>query len=117
MLVHMIGNAHIDPVWLWPWQAGADEAIATMSFAADRCDEYPEFIFTRGEAWLYRQAERLRPDHPTCAMSSMTSCRDRQSGKFMSRMKPSSTRLSPPAKLSSRNSSPRSPAGSRDRAG
>jgi alpha-mannosidase len=62
MLVHMIGNAHIDPVWLWLWQAGADEAIATMSAAADRCDEYPEFIFTRGEAWLYRQVERIRPD-------------------------------------------------------
>ena len=34
----------------------------TLSAAADRCDEYPEFIFTRGDAWLYRQAERLRPD-------------------------------------------------------
>jgi len=62
MLVHMIGNAHIDPVWLWPWQAGADEAIATMISAADRCDEYPEFIFTRGEAWVYQQAERLHPE-------------------------------------------------------
>jgi len=62
MLVHMIGNAHIDPVWLWPWQAGADEALATMASAADRCDEYPEFVFTRGEAWVYRQAERVRPD-------------------------------------------------------
>ena len=62
MLVHMIGNAHIDPVWLWPWQAGADEALATLPSAADRCDEYPEFIFTRGEAWLYRQVERLHPD-------------------------------------------------------
>jgi alpha-mannosidase len=61
MLVHMIGNAHIDPVWLWGWQAGADEAIATMISAADRCDDYPEFIFTRGEAWLYRQAENLHP--------------------------------------------------------
>ncbi len=61
MRVHMIGNAHIDPVWLWPWQAGADEALATLASAADRCDEYPEFIFTRGEAWVYRQAERLRP--------------------------------------------------------
>ncbi len=60
--VHMIGNAHIDPVWLWPWQAGADEALATMSAAADRCDEYPEFIFTRGEAWLYQQVEKLHPE-------------------------------------------------------
>jgi alpha-mannosidase len=61
MVVHMIGNAHIDPVWLWPWQAGVDEALATFSSAADRCDEYPEFIFTRGESWLYQQVEKIDP--------------------------------------------------------
>jgi alpha-mannosidase len=62
VVVHMIGNAHIDPVWLWGWQSGVDEALATFSAAADRCDEYADFVFTRGEAWLYQQAERLRPD-------------------------------------------------------
>lgn len=62
MIVHMIGNAHIDPIWQWRWQAGVDEALATFRSAADRCDEYPEFIFTRGEAWLYRQVELLDPD-------------------------------------------------------
>ncbi len=62
MIIHMIGNAHIDPVWLWPWQAGADEALATIASAADRCDEYPDFVFTRGEAWLYRQVAKIRPD-------------------------------------------------------
>ena len=61
-VVHMIGNAHIDPVWLWGWQSGVDAALATLAAAADRCDEYPDFIFTRGETWLYRQAERLRPE-------------------------------------------------------
>ena len=61
MRIHMIANAHIDPVWLWPWQAGVDEAIATTASMADRCDEYPEFIFTRGEAWLYQQVEQLHP--------------------------------------------------------
>lgn len=59
IVVHMIGNAHIDPVWLWPWQAGVDETLATFRSAADRCDEYPTFVFTRGESWLYRQVERL----------------------------------------------------------
>ena len=61
-VVHMIGNAHIDPVWLWGWQAGVDEVLATVSAAIDRCDEYPDFIFTRGEAWVYQKVERLRPD-------------------------------------------------------
>jgi alpha-mannosidase len=59
MIVHMIGNAHLDPVWLWRWQAGVDEALATFHSAVDRCDEYPEFVYTRGEAWLYEQVERI----------------------------------------------------------
>ncbi|MHB8717567.1 MAG: glycoside hydrolase family 38 N-terminal domain-containing protein [Candidatus Dormibacteria bacterium] len=61
LIVHMIGNAHIDPVWLWGWQQGADEVLTTFSAAADRCDEYPEFIFTAGEAWRYQQVERVDP--------------------------------------------------------
>ncbi len=62
MIVHMIGNAHIDPVWLWRWEFGVDEALATFTSAADRCDEYPEFVYTRGEAWLYKQVETIRPE-------------------------------------------------------
>jgi alpha-mannosidase len=49
-------------VWLWSWQAGVDEALATFRSAADRCDEYPEFVFTRGESWLFEQAERIDPE-------------------------------------------------------
>lgn len=62
MIVHMIGNAHLDPVWLWRWQAGSDEAVATFRAAADICDDYPEFVFTRGEAWVYEQVEHIAPD-------------------------------------------------------
>jgi len=61
LVVHLIANAHLDPVWLWNWQAGADEAIATFRSAADRCDEYPELRYTRGEAWLYDIVERVDP--------------------------------------------------------
>lgn len=57
----MVGNAHIDPVWLWRWEAGVDEALASFRSAADRCDEYPEFVNTRGESWLYRWVERIDP--------------------------------------------------------
>jgi alpha-mannosidase len=62
LVVHMIGNAHIDPIWLWGWQAGVDEALASFRSAADRCDEFPEFIYTRGESWLYQQVERIDPE-------------------------------------------------------
>lgn len=59
--VHMVGNAHLDPVWLWPWQSGADEAIATCRSACHLLDEFPKAVFTRGEAWFY---EQLRTQDP-----------------------------------------------------
>ena len=59
--VHLIGNAHLDPVWLWRWPAGIGEALATCRSAADRIEETPEFIFTRSDQWLYEQIEVLDP--------------------------------------------------------
>lgn len=59
--VHMIAQAHIDPVWLWSWPAGLDETLATCRTACDLLDSYPEFIFTKGEAWAYDQIERCDP--------------------------------------------------------
>ncbi|MFC1453423.1 alpha-mannosidase, partial [Verrucomicrobiota bacterium] len=60
--VHMIGNAHLDPVWLWRWPTGIGEAVATCRSAADRMDEYPDFVFTRSDVWVYEQIERLAPE-------------------------------------------------------
>ena len=37
--VHMIGNAHLDPVWLWTWQDGFSEVLATFRSALDRMNE------------------------------------------------------------------------------
>ena len=34
--LHTIGNAHIDPVWLWPWQEGLSVAHSTFRSALDR---------------------------------------------------------------------------------
>jgi alpha-mannosidase len=42
----MIGNAHIDAVWLWPWQEGYQEARATFRAALQRIREYPDYVFT-----------------------------------------------------------------------
>ena len=60
--VHLVFNAHIDPVWLWPWQSGADEVIATCRSACDRLESHPDLIFTKGEAWTYDILERLDLD-------------------------------------------------------
>ena len=35
--VHLVCNAHIDPVWLWEWEEGAATAISTFRVAADLC--------------------------------------------------------------------------------
>lgn len=60
--VHMVGNAHLDPVWLWSWQAGVDEALATAYTAVKLLKEYPEFVFTRSDVWFHQTVETLNPD-------------------------------------------------------
>ena len=60
--VHLIFNAHIDPVWLWPWDSGLDAGLATFRSACDRLDEYPELTFCNGDAWLLCQVERCDPE-------------------------------------------------------
>jgi alpha-mannosidase len=60
--IHLVCKAHIDPVWLWPWTAGLDEILNTCAAACDLLDRNPDVIFTRGEAWVYQQIEKLDPD-------------------------------------------------------
>ena len=50
---HMIGNAHIDPVWLWPWSEGVSVVHSTFRSALDRMKEDPEFKFTASSAQFY----------------------------------------------------------------
>jgi alpha-mannosidase len=59
--LHMIGNAHLDPVWLWPWQEGYQEARATFWSAIERMDEYPDFIFTCNQVVLLSWVEESDP--------------------------------------------------------
>jgi alpha-mannosidase len=60
-IVHVVFHAHLDPVWLWPWTAGIDEALATCRSACERLDANPDAIFTQGEAWVYDVVERTDP--------------------------------------------------------
>src|ERR1700761_8088662 len=60
--LYMIGNAHIDPVWLWPWQEGYAEVRATFASALDRMDEYPEFIFTMDQTVFLRWVAESDPE-------------------------------------------------------
>jgi alpha-mannosidase len=57
----MIGNAHLDPVWLWRWQEGFQEAKATFQSVLDLMREYDDFLFTSSSAALYEWIEHNEP--------------------------------------------------------
>jgi alpha-mannosidase len=59
--VHLVGNAHMDPVWLWKKSDGIDAVLATARSACDRLDEYPEFIFTCSASWFHQVIEDHDP--------------------------------------------------------
>lgn len=56
-IIHLVCNAHLDPVWLWEWEEGACEAISTFRTAADLCEEFEGFVFNHNEAILYKWVE------------------------------------------------------------
>lgn len=60
--VHLVCNAHLDPVWLWEWEEGAAEALSTFRVAAEFCEQTPGFIFCHNEAILYRWVEEYESD-------------------------------------------------------
>lgn len=60
--LYMIGNAHIDPVWLWQWQEGFLEIKATFRSALDRMKEYDDFIFVASSAAFYEWVEQSDPE-------------------------------------------------------
>ena len=55
----MIGNSHIDPVWLWKLDEGFQEVKATFVSALDRMDEYPDFNFTTSSIAYYKWIEEI----------------------------------------------------------
>ena len=60
--VHMIGNAHLDPVWLWDWREGHQENQATLLSALNRLDEFDDFVFTCSSAQFYAWIEDSNPE-------------------------------------------------------
>ncbi len=59
--LHLIGNAHLDPVWLWRWQEGFAETKATFRSALDRMKETRGFVFTCAAAAIYEWIEQNDP--------------------------------------------------------
>ena len=57
----LIGNAHLDPIWLWRWQEGCAEVLQTFRSALDRLKEYNDFVFTCSSAVYYKWVEDIDP--------------------------------------------------------
>lgn len=59
--VHLICNAHLDPVWQWEWPEGAGATLSTFRVAVDFCEKFNGFVFNHNEALLYKWTEEYDP--------------------------------------------------------
>jgi alpha-mannosidase len=60
-VLHLICNAHLDPVWQWRWEEGAAAAMSTFGITAQLLRDFPTFIFNHNEAILYRWVRQYSP--------------------------------------------------------
>lgn len=58
---HLIGNSHIDPVWLWPWYEGMSVVQSTFRSALERMNESSDFEFTASSAQFYEWVAETDP--------------------------------------------------------
>ncbi len=59
--VHLICNAHIDPIWQWDWQEGVSAALSTFRSAVELANEY-DYIFCHNEVTVYKYVEEYAPE-------------------------------------------------------
>lgn len=59
--LHLVCNAHLDPVWLWNLEEGISAALSTFHTAADFCENYDGFVFNHNEVLLYQWIEEYDP--------------------------------------------------------
>ncbi len=59
--IHLVGSAHLDPVWLWRWPEGCAEVLQTFRSAIDRIGEYKDFVFTCSSAAYYQWVKEIDP--------------------------------------------------------
>ncbi|MGQ9629375.1 MAG: glycoside hydrolase family 38 C-terminal domain-containing protein [bacterium] len=59
--VHMVGHAHIDMNWLWPWEDTVDVVRRDFDTATKIMDDVPDFRFSQSQAFLYKLTEEKFP--------------------------------------------------------
>lgn len=58
--VHLICNAHIDPIWQWDWQEGVSAVLSTFQSAVDLLEEF-DYVFCHNEVTVYEYVEEYAP--------------------------------------------------------
>ena len=58
--VHLICNAHIDPIWQWDWQEGVSAPLSTFQSAVNLAEEF-DYIFCHNEVTVYKYVEEYAP--------------------------------------------------------
>lgn len=56
--IHLMSNAHIDPVWHWKLNEGIGAALSTFRTAVEICENNDSFVFNHNEALLYMYIEK-----------------------------------------------------------
>lgn len=58
--IHMIANAHIDPIWQWDLPEGISATLSTFYSAAKLADEF-DYVFCHNEVTVYKYVEKYAP--------------------------------------------------------
>ncbi|MBO5439149.1 MAG: alpha-mannosidase, partial [Clostridia bacterium] len=59
--IHMICNAHIDPIWQWDWPEGVSATLSTFYTAVRLANEF-DYIFCHNEVTVYKYIEEYAPE-------------------------------------------------------
>ena len=59
--IHLICNAHIDPIWQWDWPEGVSATLSTFYSAVKLCNEF-DYIFCHNEVTVYKYVEEYAPE-------------------------------------------------------
>lgn len=59
--IHMIGNTHFDPVWLWRWDEALASIRATFHAALERMKEDEDFVYSFSAPAVFKMIEEVEP--------------------------------------------------------
>lgn len=60
--IHLIGHAHIDMNWLWPWEETIDVCRRDFSTITHLMEEFPNLYFSQSQTVTYELMEKKFPE-------------------------------------------------------